>query len=408
MRYKTAPFGEIPSHWQIKSIEEIAEVVTDYVANGSFASLKNNVQYLSEPDYAVLIRLVDFNKSFSGDFVYINKSSYDFLKKSQLIGGEIIISNVGANVGTVFKTPNLNMKMALAPNSVMLRTKYCDDFYFHWLKSRYGQHMISAIISGSAQPKFNKTEFRKMLVPVPPIEEQREIANILNSYDKKIQLNKQINHHLEEMIDAIFLRYIESSKQLEVKKLGELFDTKTATFNPAKASEEKVNHFSLPAFDASQYPLVDETNNIKSNKNIIKEYSVLFSKLNPSTKRVWVPFTNQDLISVCSTEFVSLAGKDKIEQAILFAIINSQIFQDYFVAHATGTTNSRQRTKPSVAYEFEIPYNKNLLYQLGRTLSPLLTQLEDNLHQIHKITQIRNELLPKLLSGELSVTQAAK
>ena len=67
MRYKTAPFGEIPSHWQIKSIEEIAEVVTDYVANGSFASLKNNVQYLSEPDYAVLIRLVDFNKSFSGD-----------------------------------------------------------------------------------------------------------------------------------------------------------------------------------------------------------------------------------------------------------------------------------------------------------------------------------------------------
>ena len=210
------------------------------------------------------------------------------------------------------------------------------------------------------------------------------------------------------MIDAIFLRYIESSKQLEVKKLGELFDTKTATFNPAKASEEKVNHFSLPAFDASQYPLVDETNNIKSNKNIIKEFSVLFSKLNPSTKRVWVPFTNQDLISVCSTEFVSLAGKDKIEQAILFAIINSQIFQDYFVAHATGTTNSRQRTKPSVAYEFEIPYNKNLLYQLGRTLSPLLTQLEDNLHQIHKITQIRNELLPKLLSGELSVTQAAK
>ena len=217
-----------------------------------------------------------------------------------------------------------------------------------------------------------------------------------------------VNHHLEEVINAIFLRYIESSKQLEAKKLGELFDTKTATFNPAKAREEKVNHFSLPAFDSSQYPLVDETNNIKSNKNIIKEYSVLFSKLNPSTKRVWVPFTNQDLISVCSTEFVSLAGKDKIEQAILFAIINSQIFQDYFVAHATGTTNSRQRTKPSVAYEFEIPYNKNLLNQLGRTLSPLLTQLEDNLHQIHKLTQIRNELLPKLLSGKLSINQATK
>lgn len=257
-------------------------------------------------------------------------------------------------------------------------------------------------------PQITFSELAQIDARIPELAEQKEIADFLKLFDDKIELNNKINHHLEEVINAIFLRYIESSKQLEAKKLGELFDTKTATFNPAKAREEKVNHFSLPAFDSSQYPLVDETNNIKSNKNIIKEYSVLFSKLNPSTKRVWVPFTNQDLISVCSTEFVSLAGKDKIEQAILFAIINSQIFQDYFVAHATGTTNSRQRTKPSVAYEFEIPYNKNLLNQLGRTLSPLLTQLEDNLHQIHKLTQIRNELLPKLLSGKLSINQATK
>lgn len=257
-------------------------------------------------------------------------------------------------------------------------------------------------------PQITFSELAQIDARIPELAEQKEIADFLKLFDDKIELNNKINHHLEEVINAIFLRYIESSKQLEAKKLGELFDTKTATFNPAKAREEKVNHFSLPAFDSSQYPLVDETNNIKSNKNIIKEYSVLFSKLNPSTKRVWVPFTNQDLISVCSTEFVSLAGKDKIEQAILFAIINSQIFQDYFVAHATGTTNSRQRTKPSVAYEFEIPYNKNLLNQLGRTLSLLLTQLEDNLHQIHKLTQIRNELLPKLLSGKLSINQATK
>ena len=280
--------------------------------------------------------------------------------------------------------------------------------YYLMLDPKVREVAIKSMVGTSGRQRVQLDVVKNYEILCPPLEEQIQIGRILSAIDDKIENNKKINHHLEEMIDAIFLRYIESSKQLEVKKLGELFDTKTATFNPAKASEEKVNHFSLPAFDASQYPLVDETNNIKSNKNIIKEYSVLFSKLNPSTKRVWVPFTNQELISVCSTEFVSLAGKDKIEQAILFAIINSQIFQDYFVAHATGTTNSRQRTKPSVAYEFEIPYNKNLLYQLGRTLSPLLTQLEDNLHQIHKITQIRNELLPKLLSGELSVTQAAK
>lgn len=321
--------------------------------------------------------------------------------------GDILISNIRP----YFKKIWLADKSGGCSNDVLVirsDSNFSNRFLYYVLSSDTFFDYAVSTSKGTKMPRGDKSSIMKYTVPLFSLEEQELISDILKSYDEKIQLNKQINHHLEEMIDAIFLRYIESSKQLEVKKLGELFDTKTATFNPAKASEEKVNHFSLPAFDASQYPLVDETNNIKSNKNIIKEYSVLFSKLNPSTKRVWVPFTNQELISVCSTEFVSLAGKDKIEQAILFAIINSQIFQDYFVAHATGTTNSRQRTKPSVAYEFEIPYNKNLLYQLGRTLSPLLTQLEDNLHQIHKITQIRNELLPKLLSGELSVTQAAK
>ncbi|QHF55349.1 hypothetical protein BZG42_08345 [Streptococcus sp. DAT741] len=197
--------------------------------------------------------------------------------------------------------------------------------------------------------------------------------------------------------------FIESGDQLETRRLGELFDTKTATFNPSKTNEKKVYHFSLPAFDVNQYPIVDDTNNIKSNKNVVKEYSVLVSKLNPATKRVWIPFTNDDLLSVCSTEFISLAGKDILEQAVLFAIINSQNFQDCFIARSTGTTNSRQRTKPSVAYEFEIPYNKSLFRELGISLSPLLLNLKENLHQIQKLTQIRDELLPKLLSGNLSI-----
>lgn len=326
---------------------------------------------------------------------YVDTALYD--KKSVLIPRKGSLGNLFF-VNKPFWTVDTLFYTEIDENILM------PEFLFYKLK----MFNLASMNVGSAVPSLTTAILNALELDIPSFEVQSQIVNILKAFDERISLNKQINHHLEEVINAIFLRYIESSKQLEAKKLGELFDTKTATFNPAKAREEKVNHFSLPAFDSSQYPLVDETNNIKSNKNIIKEYSVLFSKLNPSTKRVWVPFTNQDLISVCSTEFVSLAGKDKIEQAILFAIINSQIFQDYFVAHATGTTNSRQRTKPSVAYEFEIPYNKNLLNQLGRTLSPLLTQLEDNLHQIHKLTQIRNELLPKLLSGKLSINQATK
>ena len=144
----------------------------------------------------MLIRLVDYNNDFQGKFVFIDEHAYQFLGKSKLFGGEIIISHVGPNVGTVFRCPQLAYKMSLAPNSIMVKFKGNDDFYFHWLRGFNGQQMLKSIVTGSAQPKFNKTNFKEMLAPVPPIGEQNKIASILNTIDEKIEINKKINENL--------------------------------------------------------------------------------------------------------------------------------------------------------------------------------------------------------------------
>lgn len=196
MKYKDTPFGKIPDTWGLASISEVTEVVTDYVANGSFASLAENVTYKDTEDVAVLIRLVDFNNDFKGNFIFINEHAYEFLRKSKLYGDEIIISNVGANVGKVFRCPHLPYKMSLAPNSIMVKFKENDNFYYYWLRSNAGQYMLHSIVTGSAQPKFNKTNFRDMLVPVPPKEQQDRIVSILKPLDDKIEQNKKINKNL--------------------------------------------------------------------------------------------------------------------------------------------------------------------------------------------------------------------
>ena len=195
-QWKETPWGIIPSTWKISTVKEETSLVTDYVANGSFASLAENVKYKSVEDYAILIRLVDYNNNFQGPFVFIDESAYEFLAKSKLYGNEIIISNVGANVGTVFKCPKLKWKMSLAPNSIMVKFKGNNDFYYYWLKSKFGQHMLNSIVTGSAQPKFNKTNFKDLAIPVPPIDEQKRIAAILSSLDNKIELNRRINRNL--------------------------------------------------------------------------------------------------------------------------------------------------------------------------------------------------------------------
>ena len=86
--------------------------------------------------------------------------------------------------------------MSLAPNSIMVKFKGNNDFYYYWLKSKFGQHMLNSIVTGSAQPKFNKTNFKDLAIPVPPIDEQKRIAAILSSLDDKIELNRRINGNL--------------------------------------------------------------------------------------------------------------------------------------------------------------------------------------------------------------------
>lgn len=211
MKFKDTKIGIVPSHWEVRPIKEITEIVTDYVANGSFASLAENVTYKDEEDVAVLIRLVDYNNDFQGKFVFIDEHAYQFLEKSKLFGGEIIISNVGANVGTVFRCPQLAYKMSLAPNSVMVKFKGNDDFYFHWLRGFNGQQMLKSIVTGSAQPKFNKTNFKEMLVPVPPIGEQNKIASILNTIDEKIEINKKINNNFSPYYRGVFFSLVKSN-----------------------------------------------------------------------------------------------------------------------------------------------------------------------------------------------------
>lgn len=160
-------FGEIPEDFAVVKVGSLPMLVTDYVANGSFASLKANVNLYQEPNYANFIRNTDLK---SGSFgVFVDQHSYEFLSKSTLYGGEIIISNVG-DVGSVFLCPKLDGRMTLGNNIIMLRPE--DDhlryYLYIWFKYLQGQALIQGIKGGSAQPKFNKTDFKNTSVLIPP------------------------------------------------------------------------------------------------------------------------------------------------------------------------------------------------------------------------------------------------
>ena len=110
------PF-EIPESWEWVRLGNYAEKVTDQVASGSFASLRENVPSLKEPNYAIMVKTADFSNGFTRNLTYTTKQGYEFLANSNLFGGELILSNIGS-IGKCFIVPKLNCKMTLAPNSI--------------------------------------------------------------------------------------------------------------------------------------------------------------------------------------------------------------------------------------------------------------------------------------------------
>lgn len=189
--------GRIPTHWLVNKMNRICKVITDYVASGSFASLAENVTYLDNPDYAMLVRTADISgKSYAIKRVYISKESYDFLHNSNLFGGEIILPNIGASVGDVYMVPKLYEHMTLAPNAVMLRTNQIDEYYYFLFKCNAGRDLLIDIAQSTAQAKFNKTELRQLRLPQPPKEEQEQIVSYLSSRVNEIDALIDEKHKL--------------------------------------------------------------------------------------------------------------------------------------------------------------------------------------------------------------------
>ena len=211
--------------WEYKTLGECCRI-SDFVSNGSFASLKQNVNYYYAKNYALLVRLADNSNNFDeSKFVYTDKHGYDFTSKSHLHGGEIIMSNVGS-VGSVFICPDLKIPMTLAPNTILIDTEY-NRFYYYLFISPSFSSILSEIVTKTTLKKFNKTNFKKLIVRVPnSLEEQRRIVSYLDSSFKLIDeiKNKALKSLTEAkaLFQSALAEAMEPKEGWEEKTLGEL------------------------------------------------------------------------------------------------------------------------------------------------------------------------------------------
>ena len=211
------------------------------------------------------------------------------------------------------------------------------------------------------------------------------------------------------MAEALFrqLFVVEAKDEWEEGTISLLAEQGKKSITPTKTPSQIFHVYSIPGYDAGKNPEILLGKYILSNKFIVEKFSVLISKLNPRVPRVWMLFDRIGENAISSTEFISLQPKNKNNLCFLYCLLTSwQVTQDLSHA-ASGTSGSHQRVRPDDILNVSFSYpSLDYIEKFSETVFPFFAKIFFNQQQIRTLENLRDTLLPKLMSGEVRVDVA--
>lgn len=288
------------------------------------------------------------------------------------------------------------------------------DFLYYLLTQSTFVETLHAIAeqSTSAYPSIKPSDIEDLEIEIPDLATQKKIADVLGSLDRKIAQNTEVNENLTEQARAVFQAWFidyepfggEVPSDWHPSTLGQIADMKTDSWSPAKNPGVLVEHYSIPAFDEKHYPVFEIASGIKSNKYILNPNSVMISKLNPDTKRIWRPMC-LSAHPVCSTEFIVYEAKKQEQRDYIYSVLDSTPFLNHLCSHTTGSTNSRQRAMPKSTLDFILYLPPDsVIEDFCQIVTPMYDLIASNIVENQSLAKTRDSLLPRLMSGELDVS----
>ena len=191
-----------PNNYQFVCLGDLTTEICDIGSNGSNAVVAKNLKMSDTEDYAYMIRAVNFSdNNIFENMKYVSKEVYDFFRKSQIFGNEIIMCKIGS-AGKFWLMPKLNKPTSLGLNSFLMRFNDNTNriFIYHYLNTSYGQIEINTRVSGAVTKSITKGAIRTIPVYLPDIEQQNQFAQIV----QKVEAQKEKNQKVIEQMDNLF------------------------------------------------------------------------------------------------------------------------------------------------------------------------------------------------------------
>ena len=313
----------------------------------------------------------------------------------------------------------------ISPDEEVLDGKYLNAF----LHTDFVRRFYEYNASGSGQRyTLSIDAIGDIPIPVISIDKQKKIGKIFSDIDRKIENNNNINDNLvqytNDLYDYWFTQFdypdtngkpykSSGGKMTLSTRLGKYIPegwsitplgniSKMCTESITPLAGNKYKHYSIPAFDDSKLPKIEDGEVIDSSKYLVPANAILVSKLNPQFKRIWF-VADSDNTCICSTEFLPFCS-DGVPIEYLYGILNSAAFHKYMIQCSSSSTGSRKRMPPELCLTYNVILPPmNIMKAYSNKIKSVLKYMSDLLYENASLKTTRNQLLPLLMSGQAAV-----
>lgn len=387
-------------NWVELPIKDVAVKLT----SGGTPSTKKSEYYENGDIPWLNTKEVDYNRITSTE-KYITEEGLKNSSAKWIEENSVIVAMYGATAAKTAIT-----KIPLTTNqaccNIIVNHEVCDyEFLFYNISNKYSE--LENIAVGAAQQNLSVGVIGNFILKFPPLPEQKAIASVLSSLDDKIDLLHQQNQTLESLAETLYLNFIDEREFNS--KLSDIFSLQNGYAFKSKSFKEsgtirviKIKNISGDIVDITNSDFVDDESIKKLDfKFKINSGDILIAMTGAEVGKLGiVPETDQ---SLWLNQRVGLL-KEKFEGAKYLAYLHlkSDFGQDYIENTATGSAQPNISGEGIENCEFPL-YEETELREICNKLSPLYDKVIFNLGQIHTLTQMRDTLLPKLMSGEVRV-----
>ena len=354
-----------------------------------------------------------------GYLAYSASGPDGFLEKFDYDREGIVLSAIGANCGSTFFASG---KWSCIKNTIRIfpKSESVDLRYFYYMTKSPDFWPIR----GSAQPFISQTDIREMYAEFPEIEAQRRVANLLSRIDRLIKKNQKLSSILEEIAETIFKSWFIDFDPVKAKMTGEALlgmDVETAALFPDSVEETEFGNIpnGWRHGTLGEMALAKKGTSITRASSIEGDIPVVAGGLEPAYFHN-KPNVNAPVVTISASGanagFVRLYGQDIWASDCSFFSRGEtpHVFFVYsFLKHHQERIFGMQQgaAQPHI-YSSDLarltgffPSEVRILDAFERTVAPLFESQETIRRQSSMLSEIRDALLPRLISGELEIPE---